>query len=69
MISILIYHGEVGDEIKQVKWFSFLPTIEVDNADYFNKINMDYETQKALRLHTKLNKEALPVVNDEQLTV
>ncbi len=34
-INTLIVQGEVGDEIKQVKQLSFLPTIEVDNADYF----------------------------------
>ncbi len=49
-INNLIDHGEVGDEIKQVKWLSFLPTIEVDNADYFNKIDMDDETQKSSSL-------------------
>ncbi len=42
----LIVHGAVVDEIKQVKWLSLLPTIEVDNADYFNKIDTYDETQK-----------------------
>ncbi len=67
MLNTLIYYGEVGDEIKQVKRLIFLPTIEVDNADYFNKIDTDDETQKALRSHGKLKKEAHPVVNDKQL--
>ncbi len=62
-------HREVGDEIKQVKWLSFLPTIEVDNANYFNKIDIVDETQKALHSHSKLKKEALLFVNDEQLPV
>ncbi len=48
-IITLIDHGEDGDEIKQVKWLCFLPIIKVDNADYFNKIDTDNETQKALR--------------------
>ncbi len=48
---------------------SFLPTIEVDNADYINKIDTDDETQKALHSHRKLKKEALPVGKDEQLPV
>ncbi len=65
----LMVHRAVGDEIRHVKWLSFLPTIEVDNADYFNKIVMNDETQKALRSHGKLKEEALPVVNDGQLTV
>ncbi len=44
--NTLIVHGAVVDEIKQVKWLSLLPTIEVDNADYFNKIDTYDETQK-----------------------
>ncbi len=69
MINTLIDHREVGDEIKQVKRLSFLPTIEVDNADYFNKIDTDDETQKALRSHGNLKKESLPVVNIERFSV
>ncbi len=68
-INTLIDHREVDDEIKQVKRLSFLPAIEVDNANYFNKIDTDDETQKALRSHGKLKEDALPVVNDEQFPV
>ncbi len=68
-INTLTDHREIGDEIKQVKRLSFLSTIEVDNADYLNKIDTDDETQKALCSHSKLKKEALPVVNDEQRPV
>ncbi len=64
-----IIHEEVGDEIKQVEWLSFLPTAEVDNADYFNNIDTDDERQKALHLHSKLKEQALPVVNNEQLPI
>ncbi len=64
-----IVNEVVGGEIKHVKQLSFIPTIEVDNADYFNKIDTDDETQKALRSHGKLKKEALLVVNKEQLPV
>ncbi len=48
---------------------SFLPTVEVDNADYFNKTDTDNETQNVLRLHGKLKKEALPFVNIERFAV
>ncbi len=41
----------------------------VDNADYSNKIDMTDERQNAFRSHDKLEKEALLVVNDEQLSV
>ncbi len=68
-INTLIALGEVGDEIKQVKQLSFLPTIEVENADYLNKTDTDDVTQKALRSHGKLKKEALPVVNIERFAV
>ncbi len=61
-INTSIDHEEVSDEIKQEKWLSFLPTIEVDNANYFNKIDTDYETQKALHSNSKLKKEAFMVV-------
>ncbi len=30
-INTLMLHAEVGDEIKQVKWFIFLPNRQVDN--------------------------------------
>ncbi len=53
-----IVHEELGDEIKQVKQLSLIPTIEVDNADYFNKIDTDDETQKVFRLHSKLKKRS-----------
>ncbi len=68
-INTLISHGEVGDEIKQVKWLNFLPTIQVDNADYFNKTDTDDETQKTLHSHGKLKKEVLPVVQIERFAV
>ncbi len=45
-------HEAVGGEIKQVRRLSFIPTIEVDNADYFTKINTDDERQKALQRTT-----------------
>ncbi len=64
-----IVHGAVGDEIIQLKWLSFKPTIVVDNANYFNMIDKDDERQKDLRSQSKLKKEALPVVNDKQLPV
>ncbi len=51
-------HREVDYEIKHVKWLSFLPTIEVDNADYFNKIDTEDERQKALRSQSKLKKRS-----------
>ncbi len=51
-LNPLIVHRVVGDEIKQVKLLNFLPTIEVEN-DYFNKIDTDDETQKALCSHSK----------------
>ncbi len=44
---------------------SFIPTIEVDNAD----IDMDDERQKALRSHSKLEKEGPPVFNNEIFAV
>ncbi len=65
-INTLIAHREVGYEIKQVKRLSFLPTIEVDNADYLNKTDTDDET---LLSHSKLKKESLPVVNIERFAV
>ncbi len=46
-----------------------MPTIDVDNADYVIKIDMDDERQKALHSHSKLKKEALPVVNNEIFAV
>ncbi len=55
--NTLIVHEEVGDEIRQLKWVSFKPTIVVDNTDYFNKIHKDDETQKALCLHGILKKK------------
>ncbi len=67
MNNTLIVHGAIGVEIKQVKWLSFKPTIVVDNADYSNKIDTDDERQNPLHLHGRLKKEALQVVNDEQL--
>ncbi len=65
--NTLFAQKAVGDEIKQLKWLSFKPIIVVDNADYFNKINTDDETQKALRSHSKLKKEALPVCQQWKL--
>ncbi len=75
-INTAIDHREVGDEIKQVKGLSVLPTKLVENnddTDYSNKFDMDDErqngSQKALRSPGKLEKEALPVINIERFAV
>ncbi len=67
--NTLIVHGSVGGEIKQIKRLSIKPTKVVDSADYSSKIDMDNERPNALRSHSKLKKETLPVVNDAQLPV
>ncbi len=51
---------------------SFKPTTIVENGDhvdYSNKIDTDDKTQKALHSHEKVEKEALPVVNNKSLAV
>ncbi len=45
--NTLIAHETVGYEIRQLKRLSFKPTIVVDNANYFNKIDTDDERQQA----------------------
>ncbi len=59
-----VIHEVVGDEIKQLKWLSFKPTIVVDNSDYFNKIDMDDGRQKALRLYSKKKHFRLSTLKD-----